>query len=71
MAKAMFVDNTGVGHFLKRGDKVGRQCATVTRVLSDKVVFEFNEDAGGGKTRQVQRNVELYPGEQNPLLPTR
>jgi Tfp pilus assembly protein PilP len=70
MAKAMFVDPTGVGHFLKRGDKVGKQCALVQRVLSDKVVFEFTETISPGKTRSVQRTLELYPGEQNVLLNT-
>lgn len=61
LGKAMFIDPTGLGSFIKRGDRIGKNCATVQRVLSDRVVFEFTEEYAPGKTRVVQRTIELYP----------
>jgi hypothetical protein len=62
-SRVMLIDPTGVGHTIKRGDRLGKSCALVQRILSDRVLFEFTEDLGQGKKRMVVRAVELHPTE--------
>ncbi|MDB4968265.1 MAG: hypothetical protein JWN44_3954 [Myxococcales bacterium] len=62
--KAMFVDPTGTGVGVVRGDHVSKSDALVTRVAPDRVFFQMNEDlGGGGKPKVSERVVELHAGE--------
>lgn len=62
--KAMFVDPTGMGVSVVRGDHVSKADALVTRVAPDRVFFSMEEDLGaGGKPKQTERVVELHAGE--------
>jgi Tfp pilus assembly protein PilP len=62
--KAMFVDPTGTGVAVVRGDHVSKADALVTRVAPDRVFFQMNEDLGGGGKQKVsERVVELHAGE--------
>jgi len=62
--KAMFVDPTGMGVAVVRGDHVSKADALVTRVAPDRVFFQMNEDLGGGGKQKVsERVVELHAGE--------
>jgi Tfp pilus assembly protein PilP len=62
--KAMFVDPTGTGVAVVRGDHVSKADALVTRVAPDRVFFQMNEDLGsGGKPKVSERVVELHAGE--------
>jgi type IV pilus assembly protein PilP len=61
--RAMFVDPGGFGVTVVRGDHVSKADALVTRIAPDRVFFQIEEDAGGGKTRAVERVLELHAGE--------
>jgi Tfp pilus assembly protein PilP len=62
--KAMFVDPTGTGVSVVRGDHVSKADALVTRVAPDRVFFSMEEDLGaGGKPKMTERVVELHAGE--------
>jgi type IV pilus assembly protein PilP len=61
--RAMFVDPGGMGVNVVRGDHVSKLDALVTRIAPDRVFFEWDEDQGGGKTKKVDRVVELHAGE--------
>ncbi|HXU69361.1 MAG TPA: hypothetical protein VN947_08530 [Polyangia bacterium] len=62
--KAMFVDPTGTGTAVIRGDHVSKSDALVTRVAPDRVFFQIEEDlGGGGKPKVTERVVELHQGE--------
>jgi hypothetical protein len=61
--KAMFVDPSGMGVLIVRGDHVSKADATVVRIAPDRVFFQIEEDAGGGKTKTVERVIELHAGE--------
>jgi len=62
--KAMFVDPTGTGVTIVRGDHVSKADALVTRVAPDRVFFQMEEDlGGGGKPKVTERVVELHAGE--------
>ena len=62
--KAMFVDPTGMGVSVVRGDHVSKADALVTRVAPDRVFFQMEEDLGaGGKPKLTERVVELHAGE--------
>ncbi len=61
--RAMFVDPSGMGVFVKRGDHVSKADALVVRIAPDRVFFQIEEDAGAGKTRTVERVIELHAGE--------
>ena len=60
---AMFRDPTGAGEWVTQGDHVSRLDARVARITPDRVVFETKEDLGGGRTRTVERVLELHAGE--------
>ena len=60
----MFVDPTGTGQSVVRGDHVSKVDALVTRVAPDRVFFQVEEDLGtGGKPEVTERVVELHAGE--------
>ncbi len=61
--KAMFVDPAGLGITIVRGDHVSKLDASVVRIAPDRVFFTYEEDAGGGKTKTVERVIELHAGE--------
>jgi type IV pilus assembly protein PilP len=61
--RAMFIDPSGFGVNVTRGDHVSKSDAAVTRIAPDRVFFEIEEDAGSGKTRKVERVIELHAGE--------
>jgi len=62
--QAMFVDPTGTGITVRRGDHVSKADALVTRVAPDRVFFQLEEDLGaGGKPKLTERVVELHAGE--------
>jgi Tfp pilus assembly protein PilP len=62
--KAMFVDPTGTGITVIRGDHVSKADALLTRVAPDRVFFQLEEDLGaGGKPKLTERVVELHAGE--------
>ncbi|HZS36231.1 MAG TPA: hypothetical protein VFF06_05365 [Polyangia bacterium] len=61
--RAMFVDPSGMGVLIKRGDHVSKADANVARIAPDRVFFQIEEDAGGGKTKLVERVIELHAGE--------
>jgi type IV pilus assembly protein PilP len=61
--RAMFVDPSGMGVNVVRGDHVSKSDATVVRIAPDRVFFEWDEDTGGGKAKKVERVVELHAGE--------
>jgi type IV pilus assembly protein PilP len=62
--KAMFVDPTGMGVSVVRGDHVSKSDALVTRVAPDRVFFQMEEDLGaGGKPKQTEKVIELHQGE--------
>lgn len=60
--RAMFVDPTGTGVSVVRGDHVSKADALVKRIAPDRVFFQLEEDLGtGGKPRLTERMVELRP----------
>jgi hypothetical protein len=59
----MFVDPGGLGVSVVRGDHVSKADALVTRIAPDRVFFQLEEDMGGGKTKSIERVVELHAGE--------
>lgn len=60
--RAMFVDPSGMGVNVMRGDHVSKADATVERISPDRVFFQIEEEAGG-KVRTVERVIELHAGE--------
>jgi len=61
--RAMFVDPGGLGVSVVRGDHVSKADALITRIAPDRVFFQMEEDMGGGKTKSIERVVELHAGE--------
>ena len=62
--RAMFVDPTGMGVTVARGDHVSKSDALVSRVAPDRVFFQMEEDTGqAGKPRLSERVIELHAGE--------
>jgi hypothetical protein len=62
--RAMFVDPTGMGVTVVRGDHVSKSDALVSRVAPDRVFFQMEEDTGqAGKPRTSERVIELHAGE--------
>lgn len=62
--RAMFVDPTGMGHSVVRGNHISKADATVFRIDSDKgqVIVKLREELGNGKFREVERVLELHQG---------
>lgn len=63
LSRAMFIDPATIGQTVKRGDCIGKARARIARITPDKVIFEFTEDLGGGKTKLSSRAIELHPAE--------
>ena len=64
--RAMFLDPSGLGISVQRGDHVSKADALVVRIAPDRVFFNIEEDAGSGKTRTQERVIELHAGELAP-----
>jgi hypothetical protein len=64
-ARAMFLDPQGTGQSILRGDHFSKADARVMRIDSEKgkVFVELKEDLGSGKTRLVERVLELHQNE--------
>lgn len=63
---AMFVDPTGFGHFVKRGDRVGRNGGVIADIRENEVeVIEGGEDEDAQTLQRIVklRDVELAVGE--------
>ena len=62
--RAMFIDPTGMGHSVVRGNHISKADATVFRIDSDKgqVIVKLREELGNGKSREVERVLELHQG---------
>ena len=63
--QAMFIDSTGFGVMVRRGDHVSRSDAKIVRITPEQVVLEFKEDLGNGAMRMRERIIELHPGESS------
>jgi Tfp pilus assembly protein PilP len=63
--RAMFLDPAQTGVSVVRGEHLSKADAKVTRIDSEKgkVYVELKEDLGAGKTRTVERVLELHQGE--------
>jgi type IV pilus assembly protein PilP len=62
-ARAMFIDPSGLGMTVGRGDHLSKADALITRIAPDRVFFRIEEDAGNEKPRIVERVLELHAGE--------
>ena len=60
--RAMFVDPTGMGIAVLRGDHISKSDATVIRIAPDRVFLQMEEDLGG-KPKMTERVLELHAGE--------
>ena len=62
--RAMFIDPAGTGHTVVRGSHMSKADATVFRIDSDKgqVSVKLREELGNGKSREVERVLELHQG---------
>lgn len=63
--RAMFIDPSGQGVTVVRGNHISKADAVVTRVAADRVYLRIEEDATGadGKPRVTERQIELHAGE--------
>ena len=63
--RAMFIDPSGQGVTVVRGNHISKSDAIVTRVAADRVYLRIEEDAGtpDGKPRVTERQIELHAGE--------
>jgi hypothetical protein len=63
--RAMFLDPAQTGVSVVRGEHLSKADARVTRIDSEKgkVYVELKEELGAGKTRTVERVIELHQGD--------
>lgn len=67
--KAMFVDPSGMGVAVVRGDHVGKVDALVSRIAPDRVFFQVEERLGAaGKPKLTERMVELRPADDGARM---
>ena len=57
--RAMFRDPNGIGNIVHQGELVSRSEAKIKQILSDRVVFELQDETGGPEPRKVERVVML------------
>lgn len=64
--RALFVDPSGMGHSVVRGNHISKADAQVFRIDSEKyqVIVRLREELGNGKQREVERVLELYQGPE-------
>ncbi len=58
---AMFVDPTGMGVSVRRGEHLSKADALISRISADRVFLQIEDEAGKGKP--TERVVELHAGE--------
>lgn len=58
---AMFVDPTGMGVSVRRGEHLSKADALISRIAPDRVFLQIEDEAGKGKP--TERVVELHAGE--------
>jgi type IV pilus assembly protein PilP len=64
--RAMFIDPTGQGVTVVRGNHLSKVDAVVTRVASDRVYLRIEEPApNGAAPRIIEQQIELHAGELN------
>ena len=63
--RAMFIDPSGQGVTIVRGDHLSKADALVTRIAPDRVYLRLEEDVGQDKPRITERQIELHSGELN------
>jgi type IV pilus assembly protein PilP len=61
--RAMFIDPSGQGVTVVRGDHLSKVDALVTRIAADRVYLRIEEDSGTDKPRVTERQIELHAGE--------
>ena len=61
--RAMFIDPSGQGVTIVRGDHLSKADALVTRVAPDRVYLRIEEDVGNDKSRVTEREIQLHAGE--------
>lgn len=62
--RAMFRDPGGLGQTVKRGDYISKVGARITKILSDRVIYEVSEPTQSGEPRAVERAVLVHPEEE-------
>lgn len=60
--KAMFVDPSGLGHFAKEGDRIGRRGGVIRTIRANEV--EIREGEGGGANMVTVRLRDRDPAQQ-------
>ncbi|MEO6953850.1 MAG: pilus assembly protein PilP [Polyangia bacterium] len=64
--RAMFIDPSGQGVTVVRGNHISKVDAIVTRVASDRVYLHIEEaQANGAAPRIIEQQIELHAGELN------
>jgi type IV pilus assembly protein PilP len=62
--RAMFVDPSGQGVVIVRGDHISKADALVTRIAPDRVYLRIEEEAVGSEAPHItERQIELHAGE--------
>lgn len=62
--RAMFVDPSGQGVVIVRGDHISKADALVTRVAPDRVYLRIEEEpVGNDQPHVTERQIELHAGE--------
>ena len=64
--RAMFIDPSGQGVTVVRGNHISKSDAIVTRVASDRVYLRIEEPTpNGDQPRIIEQQIELHAGELN------
>lgn len=64
--RAMFIDPSGQGVTVVRGNHISKSDAVVTRVASDRVYLRIEEPTPNGEQpRIIEQQIELHAGELN------
>lgn len=58
--RAMFLDPSGLGVAVRRGDYIGKSFGKVKEILTDKVIIEIQE-ISENRQRVADRVIELHP----------
>jgi Tfp pilus assembly protein PilP len=59
--RAMFRDPSGLGQTVKRGDYVSKSAGRITKILSDRVIFELSEVQPNGESKAIEKAVLVNP----------
>jgi len=65
--RAMFRDPAGQGQVVKRGDYLSKVAARVSKILSDRVIIEMEENTGSAEgPRTFEKAILVNPEESQP-----